>query len=901
MSQKWIRSKKWDDEHIPGWAWPLKALLRAFSSIPLAVVLLIGVSLYGTLASVPIGLIALAPTYFLYALTLVLTIGVVAVLPIRGAAVLLRHAGVSRAARFGVVFLGAIVLGLAATYLWARFAWPAMRYSEATGSGVRLFSDFVARNKAVTVRRLPGMEMSELEFYAWWPLKVLLVAFVLNMVVATVRRIEFSFPYIGVLTVHSGIVVLALGSMYYSSLKQEGDVLLLSGATGADGNPTPGAPVKGFYDNTRVALWVADETTWRQLALTGVPRYHDYNLNALGASGMDDWARQFDEGRTLDRAIPVPPADPASPSAADPFDGLSFRLVGYAPYADVALQWMPASPAEVAALTSPAIPVRNVEMVISTGPDSSRVNDRTQLFPTIPAGRVQQIGLGMTLEYTSGMSAQRWADLNTPAPAGSAHSLIVEVPGAGVSATRQVVALGEGSSHEIAGTGYTVETVRLIPSLQQLLAKTADLPIGIADPLYAGADTSVAVVKISPPPSTDPAAPSESYIRFVYSRFPEKSIDIYQVSRGSGEPASGSLGKREADPSIRLSYLDDSSPHYYIDEVVGESSDPGNPVLRGVMRPKVRPESGGGGGGGGSGAGSSASSPVTLEGLKPGYVIPLGPVAGLRVAERWAHAVPVEMPMPVPANQRDNKELGTHKHAAIAVEIRHDGTSGDVDWKQVVWLPFIQYVMSDQQNVREVRLPTGKRLQLAFGRVMRPLPDLQLQLADFRMFSHAFGGPTQDFRSDLVVIHGAGAKQKIDLRYTSLNDPLLVRVPYKPVAGRSTIENVLGWAISFIAPTQYKFSQAGWDPDGWNATQAEVDQGKRPRALARYTILGVGNNPGIYVIATGAVMMVVGIPWAFYVKPYIMKRRKKRVQMQHAAKPLAKHPIVAADAVEVNA
>ncbi len=866
MSQKWIRSKKWDDEHIPGWAWPAKAVLRAFSSIPLAVVLLTGVSAYGTLASVPIGLIALAPTYMIYGLTLVLVMGAAAVAPMLLLTGGMRKRGASRAARFAVGFFGMIGLSVVSIWAWHRFAWPMMRYDELTGNGLRLFKGFVAENKSITVRRLPGMEMSELEFYAWWPLKVMLIAFVVNMVTATVRRIEFIFPNIGVLTVHSGIVTLALGSMYYSSLKEEGDMLLESGAVDGAGQPTPGPPVSGFYDNTDVALWVSEGTSWRQLALRGVPRYHDYNLNALGIEGMTQWAREFDEGRTLRvkaKSASVGEGGKGSDLPAS-LRSVGFNLVGYSPYATVGQQWVPASPAEVAGLKAPSLPARNFEIVVQggvqgggSGAGEARVTDRTQLFPTIPAGRVQPIGLGMMLEYTSGMAAERWSDLNTAVEPGAMHTLIVEVPDPikpDAPAVRTAVTLSDQSRHTIGASGYQIETVRLVPSLRQLLEESANLPVGIDDPLYTGADTSVAVIKISPPASKG----QEPYVRFVYHRYPEQSIDIFQTSANANDPTTrGGLGKRKAEGAIRLSYLDDSVPQYYVDEVVSESTDAGNPVLRGVMRAR---------GGGVDG------KPTVLGGLKPGFVISLGPMAGMRIAERWAHAIGVEYPVPVPAGQRDNKELGTHRHAALAVEVEQG------EWKQTVWLPFSQYALTEQQNARGVDLPDGTRLMLAFGRVMRTLPDLQIQLADFKMFSHDFGGPTQDFRSDVVVLRGSGEKQTIDVRYTSLNDPLLVRVPFRAREDAPAVAKVLGRLVSVIAPTQYKFSQAGWDPEGWNATQAEVDQGKRARALARWTILGVGNNPGIYVIAAGAIMMVVGIPWAFYVKPYIVRRRKLKVQ-----------------------
>jgi hypothetical protein len=59
------------------------------------------------------------------------------------------------------------------------------------------------------------------------------------------------------------------------------------------------------------------------------------------------------------------------------------------------------------------------------------------------------------------------------------------------------------------------------------------------------------------------------------------------------------------------------------------------------------------------------------------------------------------------------------------------------------------------------------------------------------------------------------------------------------------------------------------------------------RPVSRWTILGVGNNPGIYVIATGAVMMGVGIPWAFYIKPLLVRREKKKIQERLAREKAA--------------
>ena len=57
MSHKWRRNKKWEDEHLTGPLTPIRVVLRLFETIPLAIVLLVFISLYATLASVPIGMI----------------------------------------------------------------------------------------------------------------------------------------------------------------------------------------------------------------------------------------------------------------------------------------------------------------------------------------------------------------------------------------------------------------------------------------------------------------------------------------------------------------------------------------------------------------------------------------------------------------------------------------------------------------------------------------------------------------------------------------------------------------------------------------------------------------------------------------------------------------------------
>lgn len=157
-------------------------------------------------------------------------------------------------------------------------------------------------------------------------------------------RIEFSFPYIGVLTVHSGIVTIALGSIYYAAHKQEGDMLLSSGPVSDEGVPSPGEPETGFYDNTHAqccGCLSPEERTpiplqgrgWDQRLLTGIPRYHEYyNVNVLGLKSLPPImtaALAGDQGK-LDINLE---ADSSPSAAVDP--DIQFRVVGYAPYAEL--------------------------------------------------------------------------------------------------------------------------------------------------------------------------------------------------------------------------------------------------------------------------------------------------------------------------------------------------------------------------------------------------------------------------------------------------------------------------------------------------------------------------------------------------------------------------------------
>lgn len=831
MSAKWERSKRWDDEHLPPALRPVKWLLRALSSIWLAVILLLLVAVYGALASVPIGMVAQLPTFLVYALTFIGVVGVAAGVPWWLARLALRKA--PPLARFPALLAVLVGFGVLGALVWYRELWPVLHYDPASGRGLMFFAGFVKANSATTLRRLPILEMSELEFYSWWPLRVVLLLFVLNLVVATVRRIEFIFVNIGVLTVHTGIVVIALGSVYYSGLKREGDTLLLAGAPDASGVPGPGPAQDRFYDNTDVALYLSQGREWDARVLRGVPRYNDYNLAAVTGRTATEAARRRlpwlagGPARPLDVRVPESGLNFIDPA-------LSFRLVGFASYAEIAEDWIKAEPPAGA----PANPLRVVYLVSDVpGPDGRVSPDPAFAFTLLPGQARDRIAENqvMSVEYTIGMDEARWSDLSTPLPANTAAALIVEVPGKGESggAFRAVYPVSPKQEVKVGDTGYTLNVSELLPAP----------PFPIITPGYRDAQSSMAVVRVTGPDG-------KAFDRWVYHRFPAIAQDMLEELNERGMPK-----RRDPDPGISIRYLDASLIHVYFDERPDGSCrvlvrEPG-----GRVRTETIAESG------------------SLRNMVPQVHLTLG--------ERWAHAEPIERPAPVEPGQQDRSLVGTRDKAMLAVEV---GLK-DSDWKRIVWLPFTRYLSLDASTERVVRLPDGRDLRLAFGRLQHPLGHplrpFRISLVNFEMIAYDHRGAPRDYQSLIRVEPGAPGEFAPYEHITKLNAPL--RAPFMWSGSRNWLANAGLTVAAGLSPFQFKLSQAGWDAEGWKRTQALADQKLIPRPYAQFTILGVGNNPGIHIIALGAVLMAVGIPWAFYIKPWLLRRRKAQIQAQLAA------------------
>ncbi|RYZ57326.1 MAG: hypothetical protein EOP08_17360, partial [Proteobacteria bacterium] len=121
------------------------------------------------------------------------------------------------------------------------------------------------------------LEMDEMLFFNWWPLKLLAVLLIVNLSTVTVSRIPLTAPRYGVWTIHMGIILLVLSLSAYYARKVEGYLPLAKGQTASD-----------FYDRWERSLYVRTQfSTSRGTTLAGLPRFHEYDEPFGNAAKLD--------------------------------------------------------------------------------------------------------------------------------------------------------------------------------------------------------------------------------------------------------------------------------------------------------------------------------------------------------------------------------------------------------------------------------------------------------------------------------------------------------------------------------------------------------------------------------------------------------------------------------------
>jgi hypothetical protein len=227
-------------------------------------------------------------------------------------------------------------------------------------------------------------EMTDLEFFNAWPMRVLVACLAIDLTLVTIRKIPLTLFKLGVWTVHIGILTLLTGCVIYFSQKQEGSVRIFLHQTASD-----------CYDVTERALYSypikADGTPDTDKAvmtpLPGLPIYFEH----IGLYN-----------NPLDMPVSAAALSGVNPALKD----ASLKIVGYYPYAVLENSWEPADSTVDPASTKAGNHAVFLAFSASGATDGKWFVDNT------PANRLYDIPqMPFAIEYLHNPSPEKLADI----------------------------------------------------------------------------------------------------------------------------------------------------------------------------------------------------------------------------------------------------------------------------------------------------------------------------------------------------------------------------------------------------------------------------------------------------------------------------------------------------------
>jgi hypothetical protein len=245
-------------------------------------------------------------------------------------------------------------------------------------------------------------------------------------------------------------------------------------------------------------------------------------------------------------------------------------------------------------------------------------------------------------------------------------------------------------------------------------------------------------------------------------------------------------------------------------------------------------------------AGEATRVPLVVD-----QTVELRPGVTLTIEDYAARTEAETRPYIVPPAQRNTDA----KRMASMIQVRVPGALHD----ELIWLPYHEYPFETPSDTllrfpyqpTPVQLAGGEVIELMFSRARRELPS-PVVLDDFVITSHVggFTGQTSSIRNWTSMVRFAAPGDK-----TFSDDGWS---PAVPVSVNEPVEH-----------DRYWFFQASWDPP--------MQSGGLQSAGLNYTILGVGNRHGVLVQLLGCCIAVIGMIYAFYIKPILKRRRQQAV------------------------
>ncbi|MCC6240099.1 MAG: hypothetical protein IT448_07370 [Phycisphaerales bacterium] len=653
--------------------------------------------------------------------------------------------------------LGSVVFGISLMVLLAAYI--------AVGSGLASLREW--------------LEMNEMQFFRAWPILVLSILLMLNLICVTVERIPLTPPRYGVWTIHMGVIVLVMGMIFYFMLKQEGLAIVFQGR-----------PTSHYYDSFERSLFMRLATpsgTYRvdPRELGSLPRFKTYLTDSKEMAGRDlhgivPTMRWPNSQTGALEAVPL-----AQQFKLD--DDLRLDVLAYYPFATISSGPVQTGDKNV---TSIELSIRDPHAAeghphTDGAEHDGHTHDQAVMTRWIsadePSRRMTPLALGVA-EHRVVDDAEIDKII---AAAHAIHRLEVKI--GDVAQTISDVEVGQ--TYPIGDSGYTIKVESYQPDWVTIDQKRV------------------------PAMTLLVTAPQQSFRRMVLADRAEPTD--FKLGEGAGP-----MGQRQTKPlddQLQITYSFNDEYH-----LAGREqglwlilTSPQRTALVAIpAQGKVE---------------ELQSTDGKLQYMLGGNVgLPM-PVTIVRHDGTQL----VDQVTEIPANQRRRDELGFNQVVLVQVSMG--------EWSRQVLVPYAQWALDTSWQGGFVPLAdTGLILQLQLGNTVLPMP-ARVVLDRFELVNYMGGTPQttnlfRDFKSHLTLIDPQSGQKRQAVAH--MNNPIY---------------------FGGLGDSYWTLFQAQWDPDG-----------------QRFTVLGVGNRPGVWVMTLGCVMITVGLLWAFYLKPVLIRRMKQK-------------------------
>lgn len=752
----------------------------------------------------------------------------------------------------------------------------------------------------VQLRTDRGLEMTEYEWFHWWPFKVLMGAICLNLTVVTLRRIRLNAINAGVWMIHSGIIILALGSVWYYSTKVEGDApvvrgevsITLPGGERLALPAVPGAREDVTSVDGRWTFRVRETEPERELEIEGLEGEKTFAVLVDVAGPQGSFMRRLlaDHPERVEDLVftenPTQPVQPAAVVHGEPLvlDDLQMHLDSPAARWFYLAHWIEKS---WALYVREATPDDSGEWIQRPIEGLPLYNDYIASPEDVwlPHGRklpIEPVDVqvdsedpadplaGVPIHIDSYLRYARMEERRVEDDASTFDPIIEILLDDGMGERFPYELQAFHPEHSTADGGF-VEFVVIDSDddVEHLLhTKAATLEVRVDD----GQWLSLPVLDFS---LRDPSLPWQAVgdtgyelrVEFVEDRLRLSDTMVHSMAsveiRAADEGAPGGLRSYRRwvfdDPRLNrdVSPRDASDPAaqgsgLVLPKDVYDTDERIEVVYRKGSAPRpitiaARPD------------GSLGVALNVIPGMdgqwfpvEVGEPVALGRGSTLTVRSLSTRGETQVRPYVVPPEERVRNM--THKQSMVRLRFGKGGETYDT------WVPFHEYPVRRPYDpagfyLRRYRYnparvvvgegPNAKVYEFIFSRQRFLLP-AAVKLDHFELTAHTggFTGTTQSIRNWTSFVRF----QEDDGDYTAA-------VP-----------------VSVNKPVEFgelSFFQAQWDPPSGQRFAGDV-----PSNGLNYTVLGVGNRNGVMVQLIGCCISVLGMLYAFYYKPILLRRRK---------------------------